>query len=258
MVDKKTEACYMCHAADQPLETGAGLAAGAHLRDDGTGSKTFGIIDPIYNERGCWQSSCHAHPETQNVLGVLDITMSMADVERAERDGRARLLTFALIAIAATSLMIYWLVGRIVLQPVRRLAAVTRKVADGDLSQKVDVGTRDEIGKLGESFNDMMQNLADAQRQLLQANKLASVGRLAAGRGSRDQQPSDRRPDLLELPAQARGEGLGAEGGSRGHRARDQALPGDRQGPARFLPPVGLRKAPDARSTTSSTTRAAS
>jgi two-component system NtrC family sensor kinase len=64
---------------------------------------------------------------------------------------------------------------------VRRLVAATRKVADGDLSHKVEVGTRDEIGKLGDSFNDMMQNLADAQRQLLQANKLASVGRLAAG-----------------------------------------------------------------------------
>jgi len=54
-------------------------------------------------------------------------------------------------------------------------------VAAGDLSHQVETGNRDEIGKLAESFNDMMQKLADAQRQLLQANKLASVGRLAAG-----------------------------------------------------------------------------
>lgn len=180
MVDKKTEACYVCHTADQPLER-VPVSERVRIFKTAQGVSTFGIIDPIYNEKGCWQSSCHAHPKSQTVLGVLDITMSMADVERAAREGRARLVTFALIAVFATGLMIYWLVGRIVLQPVRRIAAVTRKVAEGDLSQKVDVRTSDEIGKLGESFNDMMQKLADAQRQLLQANKLASVGRLAAG-----------------------------------------------------------------------------
>jgi two-component system NtrC family sensor kinase len=115
------------------------------------------------------------------VLGVLDITMSMADVERASRDAQARLLTFAVIAVVATSLMISWLVGRLVLQPVRKMVAVTRKVAEGDLSQKVEVGNGDEIGTLAHSFNDMMQKLLDAQKQLLHANKLASVGRLAAG-----------------------------------------------------------------------------
>ena len=180
MVNKKTEACYMCHAADQPLSR-VPISARVRTFQSAEGVKTFGIIDPIYNEPGCWQSSCHAHPRTQTVLGVLDITMSMAEVDRAARQGRARLLTFALIAVAATSLMIYWLVGRIVLRPVRQLVAVTRKVAEGDLAQKVEVRNRDEIGKLAESFNEMMQKLADAQRQLLQANKLASVGRLAAG-----------------------------------------------------------------------------
>jgi len=180
MVDKETEACYMCHAADQPLEK-VPISERTRIFHSALGPKTFGIISPIYNEPGCWQSSCHAHSEDQTVLGVLDITMSMAEVERALRAGQMRLLTFALIAVAAISLMIYWLVGRIVLKPVRKIVEVTRKVAQGDLSQKVQMRKNDEIGKLARSFNDMMEELAEAQRQLLQANKLASVGRLAAG-----------------------------------------------------------------------------
>ncbi len=180
MVNKKTEACYMCHEADQPLER-VPVSARVRTFKSAKGVNTFGIIDPIYNEPGCWQSSCHAHTRNQTVLGVLDITMSMAEVERAARAGQVRLVTFALVAVFATSLMIYWLVGRIVLRPVRKIAAVTRKVAEGDLSQKVHLKNKDELGQLADSFNDMMQKLADAQRQLLQANKLASVGRLAAG-----------------------------------------------------------------------------
>ncbi len=180
MVNKKTEACYMCHAADLPLER-VPVSERVRTFKSAKGVNTFGIIDPIYNEPGCWQSSCHAHTRSQTVLGVLDITMSMAEVERAARAGQVRLVTFALVAVFATSLMIYWLVGRIVLRPVRKIAAVTRKVAEGDLSQKVHLKNKDELGQLADSFNDMMQKLADAQRQLLQANKLASVGRLAAG-----------------------------------------------------------------------------
>jgi two-component system NtrC family sensor kinase len=180
MVDKETEACYMCHAADRPLDK-VPISERTRIFQSAEGASTFGIISPIYNEPGCWQSACHAHTEDQTVLGVLDITMSMADVEHAMRAGQMRLLTFALIAIAAISLMIYWLVGRIVLKPVRRIVSVTRKVAQGDLSQKVEMRKNDEIGKLATSFNDMMAELAEAQRQLLQANKLASVGRLAAG-----------------------------------------------------------------------------
>ncbi|MFH1575297.1 MAG: ATP-binding protein, partial [Acidobacteriota bacterium] len=180
MVDKETEACYMCHTADQPLEK-VPVSKRVRIFQTAEGLKTFGIINPIYNEPGCWQAACHAHSEKQTVLGVLDITMSMTDVERAQRSGQMRLLIFALIAVAAISLMIYWLVGRIVLQPIQKIVAVTRKVADGDLSQKVQLRKNDEIGKLADSFNDMMQKLAETQRQLLQANKLASVGRLAAG-----------------------------------------------------------------------------
>jgi len=180
MVDKETEACYMCHTADQPLER-VPVSDRVRVFETEEGLKIFGIIDPIYNEPGCWQSTCHAHTESQTVLGVLDITMSMAEVDRALRNGQMRLLTFALIAVAAISLMIYWLVGRIVLKPVRRIVTVTRKIADGDLSQKVPLRKNDEIGKLAEAFNDMMQKLSETQRQLLQSNKLASVGRLAAG-----------------------------------------------------------------------------
>jgi len=59
--------------------------------------------------------------------------------------------------------------------------AGTRRVAAGDLATRIPANARHELGDLARAFNDMTGKLADARRQLVQADKLASVGRLAAG-----------------------------------------------------------------------------
>lgn len=73
-VDKKAEACYACHVADQPLER-VPIAERTRVFQTETHPATLGIINPIYNEPSCWQAECHAHSAQQKVLGVLDITM---------------------------------------------------------------------------------------------------------------------------------------------------------------------------------------
>jgi two-component system NtrC family sensor kinase len=180
MVDKKAEACYACHTADRPLER---LPISERTRIFRTASphRTLGIINPIYNEPGCWQASCHAHSKDQKVLGVLDITMSLADVDRELQAGQMRMLVFAIIAIAAVGAIIYLLIDRIVLKPVGQIVAATKHVAEGDLNYTIALDKHDEIGALAQSFNEMTHKLAETQRQLYLSDKLASVGRLAAG-----------------------------------------------------------------------------
>jgi signal transduction histidine kinase len=56
-----------------------------------------------------------------------------------------------------------------------------RHVAGGDLSYRVTVKREDELGMLARSFNNMTDKLAEARLQLFQSDKLASLGRLAAG-----------------------------------------------------------------------------
>lgn len=180
MVDKKAEACYACHAADRPLER-LPISDTTRIFPVAGRGRTLGIINPIYNEPSCWQSDCHAHEPTQKVLGVLDISMSLDEVDRDMQASKNRLLLLGIVAIAAVSLMIYFLVSRIVLKPVHEIVAATRKVAAGDLNYKIAVTKRDEIGILANSFNEMTQKLSEAQRQVYQSQKLAAVGQLAAG-----------------------------------------------------------------------------
>ncbi len=90
--------------------------------------------------------------------------------------------------------------------PLRRLLAGVRRVNDGNLDTEVPVGTRDEIGQLTHNFNRMtgslqqyasemetlvnertaelersLEELRQAQDQLVQQEKMASLGALTAG-----------------------------------------------------------------------------
>jgi two-component system NtrC family sensor kinase len=180
MVDFQDEACYGCHAANQPLER-LEIPDRTRIFQPPGSDRILSIINPIYNEPSCWQSDCHAHAPTKKVLGVLDISMSLGEVDREMQASQRDLLLFGGVAMAAVSLMMYLLVNRMVLRPVQKIVAATRKVAAGDLHYKIALNKHDEIGFLADSFNEMTHKLSEAQRQVYQSQKLAAVGQLAAG-----------------------------------------------------------------------------
>ena len=180
MVDKRAEACFACHAIDRPLERLA-IPQRTRVFVGDKGVRSLGIINPIYNEPACWQASCHAHEAAQKVLGILDVTMSLKYVDQQADLNKVKLSVFAVGSVLAISLIlwlfVHWMVGR----PVSELVKATNIVAGGDLNYKIRMEKADELGNLATSFNDMTQRLAEVQMQLYQAEKLASLGRLAAG-----------------------------------------------------------------------------
>jgi two-component system NtrC family sensor kinase len=79
------------------------------------------------------------------------------------------------------SVFLWYFFKRLITRPVQRIVAATNAVAAGNLSYKLVVKRNDELGHLANSFNEMTRNLAEAQTQLYHSDKLASIGRLAAG-----------------------------------------------------------------------------
>ena len=84
---------------------------------------------------------------------------------------------YTLLLSMIIAIPLAWSIAR----PLRRLAEATRKVAEGDWSVRVPVSGFQEIRSQAESFNTMVETLKDTQEQLVQREKLASVGQLAAG-----------------------------------------------------------------------------
>jgi len=74
-----------------------------------------------------------------------------------------------------------YLVARLVTRPLDALVEATQAVAEGELSRRAPPGGTRELDRLATSVNRMTDRLLDAQGLLVRAEKLASVGRLAAG-----------------------------------------------------------------------------
>jgi signal transduction histidine kinase len=97
--------------------------------------------------------------------------------------GRGVLLIVFFIAVEVGIFVLYGrsLVSRLVLRPLARVMETADAVADGDLAARApDAATRD-FATLAERLNRMTDRLLDAQSQLVRSEKLASIGRLAAG-----------------------------------------------------------------------------
>ena len=203
-VDKTAEACYGCHAQSQPLTRLQRPDRFRIYRNVG-GNRVLGIITPIENQATCSNASCHAHPAEQQILGVLDTNLSLAkaDVQLAESSRRMKVYTAcALLLIALLSWFSVWqVVGR----PVQALKHGTEHLAAGDLGYQIEVDSRDEIGELARSFNDMSSQLQKehkeneawthtleerveqktrelkrAHEHALHTEKMASIGKMAA------------------------------------------------------------------------------
>ena len=181
MVDKNAESCYACHTANEPLEKLPIKERMRIYKIYPDSARILGIINPIYNERSCWESDCHAHPRDQTVLGVLDVKICLKDVDKQISDSEFRSIIFALIAIVSLSLIIGFFVRRWVGKPVNELVKATHEVSTGNLNYTIKELGNDELGILAKSFNNMTKNLAEARLQLFQSDKMASLGRLAAG-----------------------------------------------------------------------------
>lgn len=178
MVDMKAEACYVCHAEDQPLVR---LPLKGRTRFyESRGEKLVGMIDPIYNERACWTDPCHAHPESKKVLGVLDIGLSLNAVEARVQENIRWTISFTLsvFLVISTLLGVYLII--FVNRPVKMVVEQAKAMARGERTSPIRIRTGDELSEMAESFNDMSEQVRLREMALLQSERLAAIGTTVA------------------------------------------------------------------------------
>ncbi|MBI5408309.1 MAG: HAMP domain-containing protein [Nitrospirae bacterium] len=106
---------------------------------------------------------------------------------------RYLLLVLALLCISGP--LIIYKTSSYIVAPIKRLAEITRKISEGNLTLRAPIREHDETYTLALSFNTMLDHLQlthesleksldllrDKQAQLVESKKLASIGTLASG-----------------------------------------------------------------------------
>ncbi|MEW6108194.1 MAG: ATP-binding protein [Nitrospirota bacterium] len=201
VIDKNSPICTSCHSAtEHPKDTPSWNIS--KEKD----SRVLNLVQPIYNELACYTSTCHAHPKEQKVLGLVEANLSLALLDKSIKQQGIAITIYVLAFLFVISVVLCTILWNLVSTPVSLLAKGMERVAGGDLDYHLSINTKDEMGDLAAAFNAMTADLKKAknelvewghtlekkvqekteaihraQAQLIHSEKLASLGRMAAG-----------------------------------------------------------------------------
>lgn len=116
-------------------------------------------------------------------LGYVHINLLLDNIRVIQHENFLnRLLATSLVFMIGIVLTVF--LARRYTEPIHRLVDGVRNVTAGDLTVAFPVATKDEIGQLGESLNEMVEKLREREileKRLYEAEHLSKVGQLASG-----------------------------------------------------------------------------
>jgi two-component system NtrC family sensor kinase len=205
LASPSNEVCVSCHG-ETPIRTKPTSNSRVRFGTSPTGVKTLNVITPIYNEPSCSNASCHAHEASTHVLGVLDVALRLDPVQQQSRSITLQMILSTLVIVIIGAGFVILFTRRFVATPIQELIKGTRAVSEMQLDRTIEISRRSqELDELVDSFNRMREQLKVAvdelnemqqtleskveertaqlelaHRKLLQNDRLASLGQLAA------------------------------------------------------------------------------
>lgn len=136
------------------------------------------------------------------IAGGVQMEIPLGDVMAHLLESQRMILISIILDAIVLIVFGSFLLSRVLVTPLKELIQLTQKISEGDFSQKIEVTSKNEIGQLISSFNRMIERLKEnqenldnhlkslesankqlkqAQEELIRTEKLASIGRFAAG-----------------------------------------------------------------------------
>jgi len=115
-----------------------------------------------------------------DVVGILYVGALQSTFQALVETFQNQVILIALVCIVLAS-VIAVPIARLITRPIASLVEANRQLAQGNMAVQVQATGEGELAILGRSFNKMANTLQQTQQELLQKEKLASMGQLAAG-----------------------------------------------------------------------------
>ncbi|MBP6007486.1 MAG: HAMP domain-containing protein [Rhodoferax sp.] len=204
-VEQNAPPCVYCHLSSKPID---------RLPDEdrwkiynsADGHRVLGTMQVIRNEPTCANASCHEHPASQTILGVVDVSYSLEEVDASKHIHLNYLIGLSVAFILLVAFSVGFLLKKLIYAPLKDLESGAKRISSGNLGDLIPVRSDDEFGRVAGTFNEMnaaldqshraMQELVEnleskveartrellaARAEVAQGEKLASIGVLSAG-----------------------------------------------------------------------------
>jgi signal transduction histidine kinase len=147
--------------------------------------RVYYFNSPILNRPECFQ----CHDKEKKIIGVLTVANSLKEMDTMISKIEIHSIILAIITIIFLSFVLGFLFLKFVNIPIKKLTETMRKAEEGDFTVRVNVKSRDEMGRLAENLNIMIEKLNLAKQEAEQyhqeliqrADRMATIGELASG-----------------------------------------------------------------------------
>jgi signal transduction histidine kinase len=149
------------------------------------------IVPAVLRHRAADVMEEHGQAQVQvtQIQGLTDrlvgrFETSIGDIQHQVEAVRRAAFRWTIFFLAGAPLLAVGIglsIYRSVARPVARLSEGAARLAAGDLDARIEIDSPDEFGALARQLNAMAGSIKDHQQRLVQSQKLAGIGRLAAG-----------------------------------------------------------------------------
>ncbi len=177
------------------------------MKHQGAGHRQLLVNNPILNEPSCYTNQCHVHPQSDKVLGSLVVNIPLQDLDHSLQESTR---DFFIMATIMTLLLLFFLIfftRKKIKNPLSDIIMASEAVANGNLNTRLSIkhNQLDDMRMVSYAFNNMLDNLKsmtyelqnwsqqleykvqkkteelkEAQNELINVERMASLGRLSS------------------------------------------------------------------------------